>query len=92
MTTLSYNTKAFVEPGLFLQRQWQPCTINYTPCGFLIKELVIKGNKTPPLVAKDTHMMLRDTGCLYGRRQIMRLRTLSRGLCMNKSAFTQLFE
>lgn len=51
----------------------------------------MKGNKTPPLVTKDTHVML-GIGCLYRRKQIMYLSTLSIGLCMNKSGFTQLFE
>lgn len=51
----------------------------------------MKGNKIPPLVIKGTYVMI-DTGYLYGRKQIMYLSILSRGLCMNKSDFTQLFE
>ena len=51
----------------------------------------MKGNKALPLVAKGTHVMI-DTGCLYGRKQIMYLSMLSRGLWVNKSGFTQLFK
>lgn len=51
----------------------------------------MKGNKTLPLVAKCTHVMI-ATGCPSRRKQIVYLSMLSRGLWMNKSGLTQLFK
>jgi hypothetical protein len=65
MMTSGCNTKAFV--GLFLYRPWQVWVMNYTPCSFLIKMLLMKGNKTPPLLTRDTRVVA-DTGCSYGRK------------------------
>lgn len=51
----------------------------------------MKGNKTLLLVTKDMYVMI-ETGCLYGRKQIVDFNLLPRELCTSINGLTQLFK